>query len=173
MEKIYFAGKFNLLKDSDLTLEQKLVNDFRSKLLGDSKLLSNYQENLIINNSYQYLGPFYCEQASQGDFTSTDCNVVLNAESDALKKCDVYVGVFGESFSVGTIVELGWALNMNKKIVILYKEEESQYQIKSEYWFAIADALARSKNIEVFKYKDEDEIVEILKEYLEGRSQLK
>lgn len=164
MKKIYFAGKFNLIKDNNLTLEERLVNDFRSKLLGNSKLLTYYQENLKINDKYQYLGPFYCEQASLGDYTSTDCNVVLKAEMEAVSNSDVYVAVFGEKFSVGTVVELGWAINMNKKIVIFYKEEESNYQIKSEYWFAIADALVRSKNIDVFKYKDESEIVDVIKQ---------
>lgn len=164
MKKIYFAGKFNLIKDNALTLEDRLVNDFRSKLLGSSKLLTYYQENLKINDKYQYLGPFYCEQASLGDYTSTDCNVVLNAEFDAVKKCDIYVAVFGEKFSVGTVVELGWAINMNKKIVIIYREEESNYQIKSEYWFAIADAIKRSKFIDVFNYHEENEIVDIIKE---------
>jgi len=163
MKKIYFAGKFNLLNNNSLTLEERLVNDFRSKLLGDSKLLTYYQKDLKIDDNYQYLGPFYCEQASFGDYTSTDCNVVLKSEIEAVKNADIYVAVFGEKFSVGTIVELGWALNMNKKIVIFYREEESNYQIKSEYWFAIADALNRSNNIEVFKYKNEIEIVDLIK----------
>lgn len=164
MKKVYFAGKFNLIKDNNLTLEERLVNDFRSKLLGSSKLLTYYQENLKINDNYQYLGPFYCEQASLGDYTSTDCNVVLKAEMEAVSNSDIYVAVFGEKFSVGTVVELGWAINMDKKIVIFYQEEESNYQIKSEYWFAIADAIKRSKNIEVFKYKDESEIVDVIKQ---------
>jgi len=168
MKKIYFAGKFNLIKGDSLTLEQKLVNDYRSLLLGSSKLLTYYQPDLRLNDKYQYLGPFYCEQASQGDFTSTDCNVVLNSEFNFVKNCDIYIAVFGESFSVGTIVELGWALNMNKKIVILYKEENSKYQIKSEYWFAIADALSRSNNIELFSYIKENEIINILNRFLEN-----
>ena len=167
MNKVYFAGKFNLIKNNNLTLEERLKNDFRSKLLGSSKLLTFYQDNLLINNKYQYLGPFYCEQASLGNFTSTDCNVVLNSELKSVRDCDIYVGVFGENFSVGTIVELGWALNLNKKIIILYKEEDSIYEIKSEYWFAIADALSRSKNIEVFKYKNDDEIVKIINRKLD------
>lgn len=166
MKKVYFAGKFNLIKDNDKTLEERLVNDFRSKLLGSSKLLTYYQENLKMNDKYQYLGPFYCEQASLGDYTSTDCNVVLNAEMEAVSNSDIYVAVFGEKFSVGTVVELGWAINMNKKIVIFYKEEESNYQIKSEYWFAIADGLNRSNKIKVFKYKKEEEIVDIINKEL-------
>lgn len=166
MKKMYFAGKFNLIKRKN-SLEEALVNDYRSVLLGSSKLLCQYQDSLMLTENYQYLGPFYCEQASKGDFTSTDCNVVLTSEKELVKKCDIFVCVFGEDFSVGSVVELGWALTLNKAIVILYQEEEnSKYQIKSEYWFAIADAFSRANNIKVFKYNDEKDISFILKDML-------
>jgi len=165
MKKVYFAGKFNLIKGNK-SLEKSLVNDYRSLLLGDSKLMCLYQKSLMLNENYQYLGPFYCEQASQGDFTSTDCNIVLSSEMESVKKCDIFVCVFNESFSVGSIVELGWALNLNKEIVILYKEEaNSKYQIKSEYWFAIADALSKNSNSKVFKYNKNNDIVSILRNF--------
>ena len=80
MKKIYFAGKFNKIKKPEISLEKSLRGDFRSQLLGDSKLLTHFQNNLVVNNKFQYIGPFYCEQASNGDFTSTDCNEVQNAE---------------------------------------------------------------------------------------------
>ena len=166
MKKVYFAGKFNLLSDKTLSLAERLVNDFRSKILGDSKLLTFAEDNLKLNDNYIFSGPFYCEQASNGDFTSNDCNVVLNEEKKAVSNCDIYLAVFGEKFSVGTIVELGWALNLDKEIVILYQEEESVYQIKSEYWFAIADGLNQSNKIKVFKYKKEEEIVDIINKEL-------
>lgn len=164
MKKIYFAGKFNLLKDDNLTLEERLVNDFRSKILGNSKKLTYADENLKLNNGYIYSGPFYCEQASNGDFTSTDCNVVLNAEYKAVSESDVYFVLFDQKFSVGSIVELDWALEMDKDIVIFYEEEESEHDIKSEYWFAIANALSKSKKVKVFKFNDINKVVsEVIK----------
>ena len=79
MEKIYFAGKFQLDGNKTLPLEKRLVNDFRSKILGGSEKLKNaVSGGLILNNGYIYSGPFYCEKASNGDFTSDDCNTVLN-----------------------------------------------------------------------------------------------
>ncbi len=158
MKKIYFAGKFNLLKDKNKTLEDRLVNDYRSKLLKSARKMTYAQNNLMLNNDYQYLGPFYCEEASKGNFTSTDCNVVLNSEYKYVENCDIFLVVFGEDFSVGSVVELGWALNMNKEIVILYLEEDSNYNIKSEYWFAIADALKRTEKIKIYSYKEDKEI---------------
>ncbi len=162
MKKIYFAGKFNKTKNTNTSLEDSLKNDFRSKLLGSSKLLTHFQENLIVNNKFQYMGPFYCEQASNGNFTSTDCSEVLNAEYNFIQKSDIVVVVFNESFSTGTIVELGWALNANKKIIILYQEEPSNYTIKSEYWFAIADAIKRSQDLTILKFKNYSEITTLI-----------
>ena len=163
MKKIYFAGKFNLLKDNNLTLEEKLVNDFRSKILGDSKKLTYADENLKLGNGYVYSGPFYCEKASNGDFTSTDCNTVLNSEYEAVNNSDIFFALFDQNFSVGTIVELDWAINMDKEIIIFYQEEESKYDIKSEYWFAIANALQRSKKVKVHKFNDINKVVEMIK----------
>lgn len=160
MKKIYFAGKFNLIKNNALSLEERLINDFRSKILGSSKKLTYADKNLKLDNGYIYSGPFYCEQASNGDFTSTDCNVVLKAEYEAVSKCDVYFVLFNQNFSVGSIVELDWALEMNKNIVIFYEEEESEYDIKSEYWFAIANALLKSKKVKVFKFNDINKVVD-------------
>lgn len=154
MKKIYFAGKFNLLKNNNLTLEKKLINDYRSKILGNSKKLINAKENLKLHNGHIYNGPFYCEKASNGDFTSTDCNVVLKAEYEAVRNSDIYFVLFDQKFSVGSIVELNWALEIDKNIIIFYEEEESEHDIKSEYWFAIANALFKSKKVKVFKFKD-------------------
>ena len=164
MKKVYFAGKFNLIKDKKLPLHERLVNDFRAKILEDSMKLTYASSNLYLNDKYQYTGPFYCEQASNGDFTSTDCNVVLNSEYESVSNCDIYLALFDENFSVGTVVELGWAVKMDKEIVIFYKEEDSHYDIKSEYWFAIADALKRSNKVKVYKFNDIESVVNQIKE---------
>jgi nucleoside 2-deoxyribosyltransferase len=164
MKKVYFAGKFNLIKDKKLPLHKRLVNDFRAKILEDSMRLTYASSDLYINDKYQYTGPFYCEQASNGDFTSTDCNVVLNSEYESVSNCDIYLALFDENFSVGTVVELGWAVKMDKEIVIFYKEEDSNYDIKSEYWFAIADALKRGKKVKVYKFNNIDTVINQIKE---------
>jgi len=164
MKKIYFAGKFKLDKNTNIPLSKRLEQDFRAKLLEDPKKLTYANDNLKLNNGHIYSGPFYCEQASNGDFTSTDCTVVLNAEHEAVKNSDVYLALFDQKFSVGTIVELDWAIEMNKEIIIFYEEEDSEYNIKSEYWFAIANALSRSHKIKVFKFNDITQVVNIIKE---------
>lgn len=163
MKKIYFAGKFNLDKNKEKALADRLINDYRSKILEDSHKLTYAADKLKMNNGNIYNGPFYCEQASNGDFTSNDCNIVLDAEYEAVSKCDIYFALFDQNFSVGTIVELGWAINMDKEIIIFYQEEDSNYDIKSEYWFAIADALKRSNKVKAYKFNNINNVVEIIK----------
>ena len=85
--------------------------------------------------------------------------MVLKAEYEAVSKCDIYFVLFDQKFSVGSIVVLDWALEMNKNIIIFYEEEDSEHEIKSEYWFAIANALAKSKKIKVFKFNDIENVV--------------
>lgn len=164
MKRIYFAGKFKLHENKNLPLSKRLEQDFRSKVLEDPEKLTYANDNLKLKNGHIYSGPFYCEQASNGDFTSTDCNVVLKAEYEAVSNCDVYFALFDQNFSVGTIVELGWAIEMGKEIVIFYEEEESEYEIKSEYWFAIANALLKSDKVKVFKFNDINQVVNLIKE---------
>lgn len=164
MKSIYFAGKFNKKGGSDKTLSEKLVDDYRSIILGSSKRLTYASDNLVIDNKFIYNGPFYCEQASNGDFSSTDCNVVFDSEYDSVKKSDIYFALFDEGFSVGTIVELDWAIEMDKQIIIYYKEEESEYEIKSEYWFAILNALKKSKKVTVKSFRKLEEVIRDIKE---------
>ena len=161
-KRIYFAGKFCLQGEGELAF--RLKEDYRAKLLGGGELLSYAQTNLPVGG-HIYAGPFYCEAASNGDFTSTDCSIVLNAEYNAILNSDVFVAVFDLDFSVGTVVELGWAIQQNKEILIFYKEkEDSAYNISSEYWFAIADAMRRSKKTTVFSYRSEEELFVKLQE---------
>lgn len=164
MKKIYFAGKFKLDKNKNIPLAQRLEQDFRAKVLEDSEKLTYANNNLKLKNGHIYSGPFYCEQASNGDFTSTDCNVVLKAEYEAVSNSDIYFALFDQKFSVGTIVELDWAIEMDKEIIIFYKEEESEYDIKSEYWFAIANALLKSNKVKVFKFNDINKVINSIKE---------
>ena len=165
MKKIYFAGKFK--KKRAASLAESLVRDYRAILLGSSELLTKYTKDLCVKNKFVYMGPFYCEQASNGDYTSTDCNDVLRAEYNAVKCSDLCFFVFDKSFSVGSVVELGWALQQNKEIVILYKKEDSSYDIKSEYWFAIADAMQKSKKIKILSYAKEQEKTAAIAKFLE------
>lgn len=163
MKKVYLSGKFNKISEPCASLAQRLRNDYRAILLGDENKLVTAADNIKLNDKYSYSGPFYCEQASSGEFTSTECNVVVAAERQAVDKCDVFIAVFDEHCSPGTIVELGWALNAGKQIYILYKPQESKYTIKSEHWFPITDAQMRDKRAKTFAYMNTSEMLDIIK----------
>ncbi len=163
MKKVYLSGKFDKKTAPDTGLAQQLQNDWRAILLGNANRLVNSANDVMLNNKYIYCGPFYCEQASNGEFTSTDCTVVVSTEKAAVDNCDIFVAVFDENYSPGTVVELGWALNAEKQIYILYKNQDSKYVIKSEHWFAITDAQIRTKNIHVFSYNDKSEMLNKIK----------
>ena len=101
---------------------------------------------------------FYCQCCT--------CKAVLNAEFKAVSDADFFVCVLSEHFSVGTIVELDWALYQNKEIILLYQEEESSYTIKSEYWFAIANAIKSSHHIKIIPFKNTNDIYPLIKNLL-------
>lgn len=157
MKRIYFAGKFDLSGGGE-SLADRLRPDYRSALLGDSRLLTRASRELRLpGRRLIYQGCFYCEEASAGDFTSTDCDAVVRAETAEILAADVFCCVLDENFSVGSVVELMDALHADKRIAIFYRSERTRYEIKSEYWFAITRAmhLARERGLtlEVFCYE--------------------
>ena len=163
MKSIFCGGKFKLKEDKSLSLAERIKDDYRSHLLKDPNKFLYAHTGSIILDKYKYNGTFYCEKASNGDYTSTECNSVLNEEYKALSNSDIFLCVFDDTFSVGTVVELNWAVNLNKEIIICFqKKENSPYNIKSEYWFAIVDALNRTKNVRIFPFDTNEELLDLI-----------
>ena len=163
MKSIFCGGKFKLKEDKSLSLAERIKEDYRAHLLKDPNKFLYAHTGSIILDKYKYNGTFYCEKASNGDYTSTDCNAVLNEEYKALSESDIFLCVFDDTFSVGTVVELNWAVNLNKEIIICFqKKEDSPYSVKSEYWFAIVDALNRTKNVKIFSFSNNEELLDLI-----------
>ena len=176
--KVYIATKFKLNNNTELALEDRLVDDIRSKLLGDSKKLAYFNSSSacliktknLNDRKIVYNGPFYCEEASSGILTSTDCNEVVSKELTAVDECDTFIVYFDENFSCGSVVELMYAVSRSKNVLVIYKEEASvKYETKSEHWFAIVSALKLSpaRRINVVAVKSEDEVLGVIKSALE------
>ena len=125
MKSIFCGGKFKLKEDKSLKLEERIKEDYRAYLLKDPKKFLYSHTGSIILDKYKYNGTFYCEKASNGDYTSTDCNTVLKEEYKALSESDIFLCVFDDTFSVGTVVELNWAVNLNKEIIICFKKKDN------------------------------------------------
>ena len=164
--KVYIAAKFKLQGNGSLA--DKLKNDIRSLILESSKKLTiNTGYVKIPYSKSLYTGPFYCEQASNGNYTSTDCNTVVTEELKAVANSDVFIVYLDENYSCGSITELIYAAEHNKKIVIIYKEESDiKYETKSEHWFAITAVKQLSKNVIIKQVKDDYEAVQEIKNYL-------
>ena len=159
MKKIYFAGKFKFNSKTG-ELSERLTDDYRSILLGSSLKLTYPSKNALLQNyPIHYCGPFYFEQASNGNFTSTDCLTVMKEEMETIQNSEIFCCVFDLNFSVGGVVELIEAAHMKKRIVVFYKNESNNYTIKSDYWFAICKAkdICEKNNtiFESFDYNEE------------------
>lgn len=154
--KIYFAGKFDFSTSEEKPYQQ-LNNYYQSILLGNSKDLY-FTDNLMKLNEYfpKYDDYFNLEKVSNVDNISTDFELIVKEDTKAIMEADIFCCVFDLEFSVETIVKLIEAAFAKKRIVIFYKNEESKYMIKSNYWFAIIRALEICKSnyttIEIFGY---------------------
>lgn len=169
MEKVYFAGTFDIKDDVSLLLSDRLENDYRALLLGNSHEMINYQPDLLLKieeQYFHYIGPFYCEKAVNGDFTSVDCEVVVRQEYRQVMDADLVVCVFDTWPSVGTVVELEWAIQLKKRIIIVYEIEETEYTLPTGLWFVIQDAIQRCDNVVIRNYKEKNEVVSIVKNEL-------
>lgn len=153
IKRVYIAAKFNK--------GNNFKDDFRSELVD----ITVYNEESYIKDSngnikYNYVGPFYCEQASNGDVTSTACNDIVKCENDAIEKCDEFIVYFDEHCSPGSITEIVLASLLNKKITIFFKETNSKYNIKSENWYPITFAMLKADKVSIKPIKSEKEIID-------------
>lgn len=141
---LYFASRFKkeMINENDFTLK----NDFRTTLIGNENDFTNFNSHSFIKNEtkihYQYLGPFYNEQASDGKLTSTVCEEVVKTENALIDKCDTFMVYFDHEPSPGSITELTYASFQKKDIIIFYQiEEATSYELKSSNWYPIVSAI--------------------------------
>lgn len=159
--KVYIASKFRLLETDNKGID--LSKDFRTDMISDGIMFSRNSASFINHEleEFEYCGPFYCEKTHYNEFTSTDCNVVVEKEFKSIRNCDIFIAIFEEGASCGSCTELMYAISQGKKIIILYSEHESLYKIKNKNWFCIIAAQQLS-NAKVIKIENNNfkEIVE-------------
>ncbi len=72
----------------------------------------------------------------------------------------MFFRVLDASFSVGTVVEIEWAIQNKKPIIIFYKADQGKkYDFRSEYWFVIADVKDRAQKSLIVEYTLQTEVV--------------
>lgn len=162
--KLYFASRFRkkMINETEFTLK----NDFRTTLIGKEKDFTDFNNHSFIEKNgkihYQYLGPFYNEQASDGSLTSTICEEVVKTENTLIDKCDTFMVYFDKKLSPGSITELTYASFKGKNIIIFYQiQEDVTYELQSDNWFPIVSSImiAGKKNVTVVPVKDENDIL--------------
>ena len=129
MKKIYIAQRFEF--DSNGSLK----NDLRSLLLGSEKYLLDDSGKTInfLRDEYKYVGPFFNEKAAEHDLSASFGEIVVAAEKKAIDNCDVFVAIFDNEVSPGTVTELIYALMKHKKCYMFYYVDKN----RSENWFPI------------------------------------
>ena len=129
MKKIYIAQRFEF--DSNGSLK----NDLRSLLLGSEKYLLDDCDKTVsfLGDKYKYVGPFFNEKAAEHDLVASFGKIVVDAEKKSIDDCDVFVAIFDNEVSPGTVTELIYALMSHKKCYMFYYVDDN----RSENWFPI------------------------------------
>ena len=164
--KVYIASRFKKRYWEDGTLD--LSGDFRTKLLQKESLFMDYNNESFISGqdgtpSYQYIGPFYNEKASDGRLTSTICEEVVRTENEIIDHCDVFIAYMDETVSPGSVTELIYAAFQGKEIIIFYKVEEGiEYEFKTSNWYPCiaAQQIRGIEHVKCIPVYDEDSIVD-------------
>ena len=136
MKTVYVAGSFYKSNDS-------LINDFRTKLLGNDDLLLNKNENAFINlhgETAKYIGPFFYYPEEEKIFKEkglSEQETVVELERMMVENCDVFIVYFGSKSSPGSVAEMIRAASLGKDIEVYYFENENNRKYKTEYWFPI------------------------------------
>lgn len=72
----------------------------------------------------------------------TDATQVRRRCFEAVQRCDLFFAWLTSLSAYGTLVELGWAESMRKRIVIAYPSRLRR-KIQSEQWFALGSTAER------------------------------
>ena len=166
MKKVYIASQFMKRKaEYGLNFDE----DIREALLfkhGNS--LSRYKEGCkvdIFNETYNYIGPFWSEVTSKGEFSATDSYEVVKTELKLIDECDLFIAFLGNDISPGTIAELVYAASKNKEVKIYYvKDPEVKLTLKSNNWFPIMVSTQIGNNVDLIEVSGYNEFCTLLSE---------
>lgn len=149
MKKIYIAKRF------EFDESHSLKRDLRSLLLGDeSFLLEDHSKTLkFLDGEYLYTGPFFNEKAAEHDLSASFGRIVVEAEKKSIDECDVFVVIFDNEVSPGSVTELIYAAMSGKTCHIFYQEDGN----KSENWFPIE--FVKTLGIRATPFKDMKEFL--------------
>ena len=166
MKKLFYSSAYNV-RHSEITEENvldKLNDDIRSRMLGDvKKFVYATRSPLAINPNLFYVGGFYYEKE---DPTLSPCENVVKAELDEIEEADVIMASLLKYSSIATVTEIIYAAKSPEKEIIIFCDPEiTKLEIPYEYWFSILTAQRMNNKIQIVYVKNEQEILDFIKQY--------
>jgi len=136
MESCYIAAPFLYGEDNSLS------KDIRSIALGNASFLLYPSASpamiTFCGHTYAYIGPFWFEETSDGQFTDCDSSAVVLREKHLIDQADVFIAVLDDSSAPGTITELVYAATAGKKIFVVYfRMDNTECDFPSPFWYPI------------------------------------
>ena len=130
MEYVYCGGRFDF-DYLDADFEKKAEEDYRAILLNDvSKLLRN-SGTVILSSRMAYIGPYYFESDGMLD------RDIVEVEKRQIERCTIAVFLLDNSPCPGTIAEMVYAAELQKRVRIFYvrNENETESALRSLFWY--------------------------------------
>lgn len=134
MRRIYCGGRFDFdYQHADY--RKQAAQDYRAMLLGSTDLLLQKSSGILINDSVEYIGPFYFETDSMVD---TD---IVCCETKMVHRCTDAIFLLNEADCPGTVCELTLASILGKRVHVFYlrnsNEEETESTLHTPCWYPI------------------------------------
>ncbi len=141
--KLFLAAPFK-----NKVVNGKISKEYKEMLIGIKKFLEEEGCEIHLALEREKWGEeFWADEA---------CTEKDHAE---IRDSEGLIALFDKTISLGMHIELGWASQMKKKILILTKNKENLA--------SLVRGLSKITNIEIVEYKNNKQIKEILKEILE------
>lgn len=130
MEYLYCGGRFDFdYRDADF--EEKAVRDYRAILLNDVNKLLRNSDTVILSGHLAYIGPYYFETDGMLD------RDIVEVEKRQIERCTIAVFLLDNSPCPGTIAEMVYAAELQKRVLIFYvrNENETESALRSLFWY--------------------------------------
>ena len=164
MNKLYCAGTF-CFDFLDSNYREMAKKDYRSLVLGDSALLLQKSDYVLLNKKLKYIGPFYFESEGMVD------ELIVSYEVGMIRECTHAIFLLDEGCCPGTIAELILASELKKNVQIFYirrgDSEETESKLHTPCWFPIImSQQINHNNTKVVECKNYEEAIENILSYV-------
>ena len=148
MRKIYCGGRF-YFDHQDADYHELAAQDYRAMLLGNADLLLQKSDGVQINNTLEYIGPFYFES---DDMLDSD---VVRCEIEMVHRCTDAIFLLDQADCPGTICELTLASMLGKRVHVFYLKkaatEETESALHTPCWYPVVFSRLVNKLTDIYE----------------------